>query len=156
MRIAVILLLSAAALSAQSDSFRYNGSGYLSFSTGVCKHGYNANGVVGGGEAFVWKRLTAGFEAGVHSFSGESAYGELHVPIGYHFVDRKSFSRWDPFVSGSALGLSYFNGATNSFQVGGGTNYWISQRFGFRMEFRTTLHLRTDTTFQGRFGITFR
>jgi len=156
MRIALFLLLSAAALSAQSDSFRYNGSGFLSFSSGVCKHGYNANGVVGGGEAFLWKGLTTGVEAGVHSFSAESAYGELHVPVGYHFVSRRSFSRWDPFVSGSVLGMGYFSGMTNSFQAGAGTNYWVTRRFGFRMEFRTVLHLNADTIFHGRFGITFR
>jgi hypothetical protein len=158
---AVFVILSVPVFSqaadAPSDTFRYRASGYGYFTVGACVHAYTIVGAGGGGEAFLWKGLTLGAEGGYQTFINDSGFGEAHVPIGYHFVDRNRPAKWDPFVSVSVLGVT---AGRNRFAAaghfGGGVTYWFKDRIGLRMEFRSHVFSAPDVTAQVRVGISFR
>lgn len=149
------LLLSAG----ENAPFNYRGSAYAYASGGSCQHGYAVAGGGGGAEGFVWKGLSIGLEAGYQSFINSYDYMELSVPIGYHFVNRKTPAKWDPFISTSLLGIGIQTdrsgfGAAGS--LGGGVNYWFRKRIGLRLEFRSHVLAGNEITAQARAGIVFR
>lgn len=154
------LALTPFLLTAGEDTeFKYRGSGYAFATGGSCQHGYAVAGAGGGAEGFVWKGLTVGFEAGFQNFINSFRYMELSMPIGYHFVNRKTPARWDPFISTSLLGIGVSverGGFGAAGSLGGGVNYWFKKRIGLRLEFRSHILASEEITAQGRIGIVFR
>ena len=153
------ILAIPAALCAQSTEspLRYKGHGYAFFSTGACQHGYLNVGGGGGGEGFLWRGLTINGDIGYYGFPADrSGYAVMTVGPGYHFVDRRSYKKFDPYVSANILGLGVARGGVMAAEsIGGGMNYWFKDRIG----------LQTGVQLQGvggeglilfRIGITFR
>lgn len=138
--------------------FRYNGSGYTYFNIGACQHGYRLLGGGGGGEAFVWRGLTLGGDAGYHQFSDGWGFWLGSLDLGYHFVDRKKPKRVDPFVTFSLLGVAVARGgATPGGHLGGGVTYWFKERVGLRTEARiTVLPLAEEGIVAFHIGVSFR
>ena len=153
----VSIPLSLGAADPQAD-FRYNGNGYVFFSAGSCQHRYFNVGVGGGGEAFLWRGLALGVDAGYYRFPADRnvGYGVLTLNPGYHFVNRKKPMKFDPYVSGTVLGIAFAPGAiAPAGGLGFGVNYWFKERMG----------LQTGVQAQGvdgealivfRIGLTFR
>lgn len=156
-RFPVVLLMLLSATTQAEDE--YKGSVYGYFTGGGCQHGY---GIVGGGagaEGFLWRGLTIGIEGGAHTYVNDKGFGDLHMPVGYHFVDRKKSAKVDPFVSFSPAGLFYRtsgNGIGYATHGGGGVTYWFKPRLGVRMEFRVHTFGYDEVTAQGRIGISYR
>jgi hypothetical protein len=104
-----MLLLPGALYAQDQDSeklFRYNGYGYAFFSGGACQHTYLNVGAGGGGEGFLWHRLTLGGEIGYFRFpAGRNAgYGVFTIGPGYHFVNRSKPAKIDPYVNVGLIG----------------------------------------------------
>jgi len=160
---ALALILAALAADLQPARSLYRGSGYAYFTTGACQHGYVIAGGGGGAEAFLWKGLTIGVEGGYQTFVNDKPYGDLYLPIGYHF--RRSAvaadaTKWDPFFSFAPLGLyantNRYNSIGGAGHLGGGATYWFHPRIGLRTEFRTHVLYGPEITAQVRLGLTFR
>lgn len=158
----VILLGVAASLQAQDSpekAFRYRGSGYVLFGAGACQHRVPAVHISGGGEAFVFRGLSVGGELGYHTFVERYAtgFGVGTMTVGYHFVDRDTPKRFDPFVSMGFPGFyatrEFGGGAAGS--LGGGLTYWFKRKIGLRAEYRIyALAEEGIQTF--RIGLSFR
>ena len=86
------LLMLPFCLQAQEAAkpFRYDWNGNVGFVLGTCWHGYTLIGAGGGGEVFVWRRLTLGGDLAVQKFvTGTPAFGLLSTNVGFHFVNRQ-------------------------------------------------------------------
>jgi hypothetical protein len=157
---AIVLVLVALAADPQQA---YRGSGYAYFTTGACQHSYVIAGGGGGAEVFLWKGLTLGVEGGYQTFVNDQSYGDLYLPVGYHFrrsAVASGTSKWDPFFSVAPLGLyangNRYNGTGAAGHLGGGATYWFTPRVGLRLEFRTHVLYGPEITAQVRVGVTFR
>ena len=158
--LAVAVLLIPALLRAQNAEapFRYKGYGYTYFSMGSCQHRYLNLGVGGGGEGFVWRGLTLGGDLGYFDFPSDRSrgYGVTTLNVGYHFVDRNTPKKLDPYVSVGVLGLAagpeYRMGAGS---LGGGVNYWFRQRIGLYTGAQIQV-AGEEAMVQFRIGLTFR
>lgn len=149
----VVLLMLFSGVARSEDG--YKGSIYGFFTGGGCQHGY---GIVGGGagtEGFLWRGLTIGVEGGAYTYVSDKSFGDLHIPVGYHFVDRKKMVKVDPFIS-FAVGLLYRSGIGPAAHAGGGVTYWFMPRLGIRTEFRAHAYGYDEVTAQGRIGISYR
>jgi len=158
--LAMTLLAVPACLLAEEPEkpFRYNGSGYAYFNIGACQHGYRLSGGGGGGEAFLWRGLTVGGDAGYHQFTDGWGFGLLTLNLGYHFVDRKKPKKLAPFVNFSLLGGAVAEGGhSGAGYLGGGLNYWFKERIGLRSEVRLNV-LAAGEEVVGAFyiGVSFR
>lgn len=98
--------------------------------------------VGGGGEGRITGRFALGGEFGVlmpitNQQNAITTFVGSVTPA-FHFFDKDSRSRFDPFVNG---GLSLLAGRGGAFAVhyGGGMNYWLHRRIGLRAEFRDHL-----------------
>jgi hypothetical protein len=158
--LALTLLALPALVSAEEPEkpFRYNGSGYAYFNIGACQHGYRLVGGGGGGEAFLWRGLTVGGDAGYHQFSDGWGFGLLTLNLGYHFVDRKKPKKVDPFVTLSLLGgaVGSQGGFAGGGYLGGGLNYWFKERIGLRTEVRLNVAATEEIVTAFYIGVSFR
>lgn len=148
----VLLILLSVTANAEEQ---YKGSAYGYFTGGSCQHGY---GIVGGGagaEGFLWRGLTVGVEGGAYTYIGDKGFGDVYLPVGFHFVDRKRIAKVDPFVS-FGVGLFYRSGIGLATHGGGGVTYWFKPRLGIRAEFRAHTYGYDEVTAQGRIGIAYR
>ncbi|MCL5745884.1 MAG: hypothetical protein M1541_18490, partial [Acidobacteria bacterium] len=100
--------------------FTYNGNG-IAVESCVCLEGLVWRGVTSGGEVGYWRFIGP----------GEPGFGVFTLNAGYHFVDRRKFKRFDPFVNAAVLGLGVSSrGGVGSYGgVGGGLNYWFKPQF---------------------------
>jgi len=112
-----------------------------------------------------WKELSAkGIGAGLElgAMSGTRCFPECVVGvfspnINYHFL-RGNERRADPFVT-AGYTLMFRHGHANMFNFGGGMNYWVARRVGFRVELRNHVHVYNGSWFHYlgvRFGLAFR
>jgi len=89
-----------------------------------------------GGEGILGKGLGVGAEIGAlgpkEDFS--CAVGVFSANGYYHFIHGRD-RRADPFVTGGYT-LAFRSGSANLFNLGGGVNYWFSERLGLRVEVR--------------------
>jgi hypothetical protein len=161
--ITACLLLVPATASAQDDSFRYIGQGYVFYGVGTGTGGtsqYAGAGAV----LFLHKGL---------AFEVEPAWarlGQYHIntlvgstDFSYHFRRRARRGQMDPFV---ALGYTAFVPNGGGFYDSGGNisvgvNIWMRLHTALRLEVRHYVNARTsglgephDTAF--RVGVTFR
>ncbi len=159
--IVLALLLAPLASSQESPDFRYRGNGHAYFSTGACQHGYAHLGAGGGGEAFVWRGLALGGEAGflVFNDNDKKPIGLFATHAGYHFVDRNRPVKVDPFVNVAWMGVAAGGSdwRTNLYGgIGGGVNYWRKPRWGIRMEGRVNSIAGSEVLIIARIGLVFR
>jgi len=159
--VAGILLCASPLLVAQSThssgSYRYHGNGYAFAAIGGCQHGYLLFGGGGGGEALIWKGLTAGAEGGAYTFSDGYAFGSVQPTIGWHFVNRNIRAKNEGFVNfGPGIAFGTARGGTSPWvSMGGGVISWLNDRVGVRIEGRIQA-LRSEGMFVGRIGVSFR
>lgn len=153
-RIATLALAGAVALWSQER--RYNGNGHVYFSGGVCQHNYTHIGGGGGGEAFVWRGLAVGGDIGYHRFINDTNFGLASFTVGYHFVDRKSPGKFEPFVNITPAGFYFGAGTGGAGGLGGGLNYWFKQRIGLRTEARVHVLANEEALVIVRIGLSFR
>jgi hypothetical protein len=112
---------------------------------GVGAEGVHRTGLGGGvelGYATPWQRFTSGL--GIASLNGS-----------YHFGRG---SRLDPFITGG-YSLLFRSGHLNTFNVGGGVNYWFQDRLGLKIDFRDHVDAGNNAAvhlWAVRFGVTFR
>ena len=136
---AIAVLASPAAENTTAESFRYNGSGYVTFGVGRCQHQYTNLSVSGGGQGFLWKGLALGGDIGYYQFQDQNnqGYGIGTLTVGYHFVNRDKPGRFDPFVSAGVPGVVFARGGVAAAaSLGGGVTYWFKPRIGLRTEAR--------------------
>jgi hypothetical protein len=159
--ISLMLLAVPGWLAAQDTPkpFRYNGNGYVFFSTGTCIHRYlNLGGGVGG-EGFLWRGLTLGGEIGYYRFPADrnAGYGLFTIGPGYHFVNRHTAAKWDPYVGVGLIGAAFAPGGfVGSGSMGGGVNYWFKERMGLQTGVQVQVLNRSDAVIAFRVGLTFR
>lgn len=139
----------------------------LSPQTYAQTHGYGFAGVAAGenglksvfryGLGGMWSisgPLTAGIELGAAHRNGTVLV--ISPNVGAHFRGRQDRG-WDPFVTG---GLTYVRASRDGavyWNLGGGTNYWLSPRFGLRAEMRASPFGYDVNRFaEVRFGVSFR
>ncbi|HTS67895.1 MAG TPA: hypothetical protein VMO17_02840 [Terriglobia bacterium] len=119
-----------------------------------------------GGEAFVYKGLGVGAEAGYAAptwrFDAGETVGVGSVDASYHFFDQAHRRRLEPFIAG---GYSlYFGDRTdfqNGYNFGGGLNLWIAKHAALRLEVRDQgnihyFHSQFTNFVAFRVGMTFR
>ncbi|HEY2933282.1 MAG TPA: hypothetical protein VGK99_16195 [Acidobacteriota bacterium] len=107
-----------------------------------------------GGEGFVYKNVGAGGEIGFLTSEFRDVLGVFSANGSYHFQPHK---KWDPFVT-AGYTLLFREETANFFNLGGGTNYWIRDNLGLRMEFRDHINREYGTyhLLQLRLGLSFR
>ncbi len=137
--IPAILILLAASASAGSPEANYHGHGYLQFGVGGCSNlpCGTVRTLTGGGEAFVYRGLAAGAEAGygwaANVFSAGAAM--LSVNPAYHFKGQGRARRVVPFITGGYTGL-FRQVSINGSNFGGGVTVWPGDHVGLRFEGR--------------------
>jgi hypothetical protein len=139
--------------------FRYNGNGFVFFSAGACIHRYLNLGGGGGGEGFLWRGLTLGGEVGYYRFPADRnpGYGLFSIGPGYHFVNRDTAAKWDPYLNVGLLGGAFMPGFfTGAGSLGGGVNYWFKQRMGLQTGVQVQVLNRSDAVIAFRIGLSFR
>lgn len=155
------LLACAVALSAgaqEPGSYRYNGSGYVTYGMGICQHRVTNVSAGAGGEGFLWRGLTLGGDIGYYRFieRGRYAIGATTLNVGYNFANRSRAGRFDPFVNAGVLGLAFgAGGAARAMALGGGTNFWFKRRLGLRTEARLA-GIAGEVLVMFRVGLAFR
>ena len=156
--LAGVLLLSPAQALGQEpgESFQYKASAYGKVSAGACQHGHAFMNGGGGFEGFVWKGLSAGASFAATRFVDRAEnWGMATADVGWHFVNRRRFVPWDPFVTAGVLGYSYWQNGSAAGSVGGGVNYWLTRHIALRFEGRSYgMHGELITVFQ--VGAAFR
>ena len=158
----LVLFVVASALMAPAEDnlFRYNGNGHVYFTTGSCWHGYAIVGGGGGGEAFLWRGLALGGDVGYHQFVRDIGFGMATANVTYHFVNRNRPGKLDPFLGVSPVGV-YFTrggvgGAGGVAGLGGGLNYWFTEKIGLRSEARFQVLGVGEAVVLFRIGVSFR
>ncbi len=155
------LLLFAATLPAQvlpdtPKPFRQYGTAHVTFGIGSCQHGYANVSFAGGGDAFLWRGITLGGEAGYFRFTGESGFGIGTINVGYNFANRKSPGRFEPYANFGLLGIGFAaGGVAPAGSLGGGVNTWITRKVGIRTEFRVYA-VAEEAIAMFRVGLSFR
>jgi hypothetical protein len=143
----------------RADGQEHGGQGYVFLAPGAFVGGGSSVGTAhlgAGGEALIYRGIGAGAEIGYltpwRDFS--AGIGVLSLNGSYHFNRARKLS---PFLTGG-YSLAFRNGHANLFNVGGGMNYWFSDKVGLRLEFRD--HINTGYTLahylSSRIGISFR
>jgi len=158
----VIAIVPAFAL-AQEAKREHKGQGYVFVAPGGTA-GCGGSTVAllhfgGGGEALLYKGLGVGAELGFLApmqYLGDGI-GILSVNGSYHFLNASATRKMIPFVTGG-YSLAFRSGAANGVNLGGGINYWLGERLGLRVEFRThsTAGNFSCQMWQARFGLAFR
>jgi hypothetical protein len=152
---AMALLLSAWAHAEGNDHW---GQGYVFFAPGgLVEEGHYMGTATfgGGGEVLLYKGIGAGADLGYmapwRDFS--AGIGLLSANGSYHFMRNSKVS---PFVA-AGYSLGFREGHANLFNFGGGAHWWISDRFGLRMEFRDHVYSGSNLHFlEGRIGLSIR
>lgn len=135
----------------------YAGQGYVHASMGATRGGTGLLGVTGGGEAFLWKGLSAQGELG-YLFPVRAAndgIGVASVGPAYHFTDRSRSQKLVPFVDGGYT-LAFRSGTLSLWHIGGGATWWYSDRFGLQFGVRNYAHQGEHFATAFRVGFTFR
>jgi len=150
----VLCINSSVALFAE-EPFRDRGSGYIYYGTAAPMDSSALNyplGVGVGGQIFLIRGLSAGADFGYYMNPG---YNDVHfrlfsADLGYHFLDRRRFHAFDPFVVG---GWSVFSDRRNvNLSFGGvGLDTWFNKHMGARFEMR--VHVQNRGTGLGTFRI---
>jgi hypothetical protein len=160
MIIALSVWAQAQSSASSGERKEHRGQGYVFFAPGaIVKEGYSVATAHfgGGGEAFLYKGLGLGAEAGYvtpwQNFG--NGVGLVSFNGSYHFNRDRKVS---PFVSGGYT-LGFRSDTANLFNFGGGVNYWFRDRVGLRFEFRD--HVYSEPSFTahylgGRIGFSFR
>lgn len=106
-----------------------------------------------GGEGLI-KKFGIGAELGYLSTDFRDGVGVLSVNGSYHFQPQR---KWDPFVT-AGYSLFFPDATAKVFNFGGGTNYWVGERLGLRVEFRDHIdwEYKTEHFLQLRLGLSFR
>lgn len=149
---AVALLCSPMAASAQSID-----SGYV-FGGGAFENHLDGAGRFGAGLDFrIAPHVDLGGELGAifKNDVGILASGNLS----YHFSPprRRSSEEWDPFLTAGVSGARISGVGGFYVNLGGGVNYWVTNRWGLRGEFRAYPGGQDLGGFaELRFGVTFR
>jgi hypothetical protein len=110
----------------------------------------------GGGEFRISKHFSLGGETGFFRFNenGNVTYDSIRLSIGssYHFASRVN-QRLDPFLAGGIAGrVNFYAGSWGlrnvnpMIDIGGGINYWVSRRFGLKLEFLNHVWFTKGTT----------
>lgn len=157
MRTSILMIVMAglwAPLSAETPN-RYYGSGYASVGVGSCAHRVTNVSFGAGGDAFLFRGLTAGAEIGHYQFveRGSDGFGIAGFNAGYHW-NRRGAGRTEPFVSAGPA-IVFGNASSPGASFGGGVNYWFSRRLGLRLEGRL-YGFAGDAIAKFRVGISFR
>jgi hypothetical protein len=134
------LVLSLVGTAQERD---HNSQGYVFFAPGVLTGEGASEGTFhfgGGGEGFLYKGLAAGGEIGYVApwKYSRAGIGLLSVDGSYHLNRSSTLS---PFLTGG-YSLAFRSGHANAVNYGGGVNWWISERYGLRLEFRD--HVETQ------------
>jgi len=114
----------------------------------------------GGGEAYVYKGFAVGAELGYLApirYLGDGI-GILSANGSHHFRNLTRSGRFVPFLS-LGYSLGFRSGTVSGVNFGAGTNYWITDRQGLRLEFRDhALHFGRvfEHLYGFRIGWTFR
>ncbi|HYZ87067.1 MAG TPA: outer membrane beta-barrel protein [Bryobacteraceae bacterium] len=150
---ATLLTLSVPAAAQNGHLYVFGGPG------GASNHGTTTTiDVGGGGELLLDYGIGIGIEGGYLFPASSSGDGLGTVSFNgyYHFIDRGR-GRWDPFVTGGYSGF-FRSDYSNLGNFGGGANYWVSDRWGIKLEFRDHVHsnFRTTHFWNFRFGVNFR
>jgi len=155
LKIAVILLTMSAAATAQSSS------GYAFFAPGGSSSaGYTAATFHAGGgfDAHLAKGVGLNMELGwLYPKNEPSAgLGVFSPGLTYYFRHAKNL-KLEPFAAGG-YSLMFREGHQNLYYFGGGVNWWLSKRFGTRLEFRDHVYPQGPAVhFWGvRMGVAFR
>ncbi len=111
----------------------------------------------GGGEAAVGRRIGLGGELGALIATDNRSRTVGLASIGPYFHFPTSNSRIDPFVTGG-YSIVFQSGAGHLWHAGGGINFWMHRRVGFRAEFRDHVWLTGEglQLLDFRFGIVLR
>jgi len=149
---------------AEEPETEHRAQGYAFFAPSGVFTKYGHTGTVhfgGGGEALVYKGIGIGAELGYLApwkYMG-SGIGMLSVDGSYHFTRNRKVS---PFITGG-YSLAFRDGHINLVNFGGGMNWWVTDRFGLRLEFRDHLYRQTRMYptqnvhyLGGRIGVAFR
>jgi len=102
---AALFVIGCATVHAQ-ESFRYKGNGYVYYGAAAPMSDSGAinypAGIGGGGEFFLIRGLAAGADFGYFTNPGyrDVNFQLFLASLGYHFKDRRSFHRIDPFIEG--------------------------------------------------------
>jgi hypothetical protein len=154
----VACLLGMSALASDEASKPYQGNGWVAFGIGQCQHRVTNISFSGGGDAFLWRGLTAGGEIGYYNFPQDrsAGFGIANANLGYHWVNRRNPGKWEPFVNAGIIGAGFAGGgAAASSGLGAGVNYWIKPRVALRTEARVT-GFAEEAIVIFRIGLTFR
>jgi hypothetical protein len=91
----------------------------------------------GGGEARIYKGLSAGAELGYLHPTGEfrDGFGLFSANGAYRFWTSSSSQRVVPFVT-AGYSLAFRDGTANLANFGGGVDYWFHDRAALRLEVR--------------------
>ena len=115
------------------------GIGYVFGGFGAVTDGNDSEATLhvgGGGEAVFWDSLGVGAEIGflgpVESIG--DGVGVFSVNGSYHFLPNKGRTL-RPFATGGYT-LGFRDGTESLFNFGGGFHYWLTPKFGLRVEFR--------------------
>ena len=150
------LIALPGALAAQDQAAPHDrANGHVTAGLGVCQHGVLLLGIDGGGEGFVYRGLALGGDIGAYSFTDTEPFGVATLGGNYHFVRRAAVGRFDPFIgAGYTMVFSpgWYHGSGAS--LGGGINYWFTNRIGLRLDARA--YIIGETAVVSRFGIAFR
>jgi|SRR5579864_9001945 len=151
MRTILLGLLAAGVALAQSH-------GYLVVAPGIAHADNDTLGLIhlgAGGEWMFKDGIGAGGEIGVVGRTDLGAVGVASLNGYYHFSRDR---RLVPFVTGGYSSFFSFGSHVNLANVGGGVNYWYSDHFGIKLEFRD--HFATGTNSANyaefRFGFDFK
>lgn len=111
-----------------------------------------------GGEGILGKGIGIGGELGALLPANEvaNAVGLVSIDGYYHFVH--GHEKFDPFVTGGYT-LGFRSATVNLFNIGGGMNYWLISRLGFKVELRDHIWTPSDATVHAwgvRLGLAFR
>ena len=109
-----------------------------------------------GGETPLYKGLNLGAELGLIRAGTdlEGTAGLLAVNGSYHFRNVTRSARLVPFITGGTS-LAFPYGGALGVNFGGGLNYWIHDRMGWRAEFRNHMFYGAQI-YEFRIGFTFR
>jgi hypothetical protein len=119
--------------------------------------GANTFQVGGGFDSYVYKGFSLGGELSETLGGGLGANATILSASGsYHFLNLDKTGRFDPFVTGgySRFFITNQRPDSNTLNIGGGVNYWMSQKFGLRFDLGD--HISGNGSFVGlRGGIVF-
>jgi hypothetical protein len=122
----------------------HQGQGYLFLAPGAYVGYSDALATIhfgGGAEAFLYKGVAAGAEAGgIWALRGSDLLGVLSVDGSYHLSRSRRIS---PFLT-CGYSLLWGDGRRNLINFGAGVHWWLGSGKGIRLEFRD--HVYADGT----------